>query len=103
MPYSWEPAPKGIALVASHLNTYRHDPDRYWSSLVGLLHDQFIQTLDEHREDCDGADCRTCQNLACLETTLEGHNAVQPAGCACPDHRVYPYRLALGDFRPTTN
>ncbi len=99
MPYLWEPTPQGVGTILTELQPHRYDPDRYWPLLVGMVHDQFILALAEHREDCDNATCRTCMNLARLDTTLEAHNAIQPGGCACDDHRVFPHRLQLGIFK----
>jgi hypothetical protein len=96
MPKAWQPSPQGIAVLAATLQPYRHDPDNYWSLLLGLLHDQLVELIDEHREGCSRRDCRVCFHLACVETTLAGHDAVQPSGCACPDHRVYPHRPLFG-------
>jgi hypothetical protein len=102
--YEWQPDPVSVAMIATKLDDYLHEPDKYWNLLVSLLHDQIVMATDQHREDCiDNRDCRTCMSLARIEVILEGHNLVQPDGCACPEHRVYPHWPALRLAEPHLN
>jgi hypothetical protein len=103
MSNAWQPTPHGIVFLALQLEPLGHDPDQYWPLLVGLLHDQIQELIDEHREGCGRFECRVCFHLACIETTLCAHDAVQPDDCACPEHRVYPHRPVLSLVDPQLN
>lgn len=99
MRYLYEPTPEAIVDVRDELQPYIHDPAGYWQYLADRLIVGALELVQAHRAECQLDECRTCIEAARLLIPVDAHDAIQPTGCACDEHLVYP-RLPSGATKP---
>jgi hypothetical protein len=86
------PAPEEVQRMAAVLNELVDDPDLYWPTLVDLLCQDMAVLEVVHLRHCQEPGCATCSEIGRTWVMLAAHDAVQPSGCGCSDHRTYPRR-----------
>jgi|tagenome__1003787_1003787.scaffolds.fasta_scaffold18922810_1 hypothetical protein len=72
------------------------DPDVYWHTVVMLAAQDLGVLAEVHRQECarEPGTCRTCAELERAWAMFDAHDLIQPSGCGCPDHIIYPRRVA---------
>jgi hypothetical protein len=90
MPYLYQPTEDAIGQVRADLDALKHNPAGYWQEIADTLLGAVLDIEEIHRSECTAERCETCQHIARMRLVLDAHDTLQPSGCSCDQHRLYP-------------